>query len=50
MFAAVLTPPDPFTQAMMGIPLILLYEVGVVCARVATRRARAEVSLGSGGA
>jgi sec-independent protein translocase protein TatC len=33
--AAVLTPtPDAFNQAMMAGPLIILYEVGIICARI----------------
>src|SRR5215475_807357 len=37
--AAVLTPtPDAFNQCLMAGPLILLYEVGIVCARVFGRR------------
>lgn len=37
---AVLTPtPDAFNQALMAGPLILLYEVGIICARVFGRRA-----------
>ena len=36
---AILTPtPDAFNQAMMAGPLIILYEVGIVCARVFGRR------------
>jgi sec-independent protein translocase protein TatC len=36
---AVLTPtPDAFNQALMAGPLILLYEVGIVCARLFGRR------------
>src|SRR3989442_1524685 len=32
---AVLTPtPDAFNQALMAGPLIILYEVGIVCARI----------------
>ncbi|NOY81526.1 MAG: twin-arginine translocase subunit TatC [Kiritimatiellaeota bacterium] len=31
--AAVLTPPDVFTQLMLGVPLVLLYELGVLAAR-----------------
>lgn len=37
VIAAVLTPPDPFTQLMMGIPLIVLYEIGIWSARIALR-------------
>ncbi|MBI2159655.1 MAG: twin-arginine translocase subunit TatC [Candidatus Rokubacteria bacterium] len=37
--AAVLTPtPDMFNQALMAGPLIILYEVGIVCARVFGKR------------
>jgi sec-independent protein translocase protein TatC len=36
---AVLTPtPDAFNQALMAGPLILLYEVGIICARIFGRR------------
>lgn len=33
MLSAFLTPPDIFTQFMIGIPLMLLYEIGIVVAR-----------------
>jgi sec-independent protein translocase protein TatC len=37
--AALLTPtPDAFNQALMAGPLVLLYEVGIVCARVFGRK------------
>ncbi len=36
--AAILTPPDPFTQLMMGVPMILLYEIGILAARLLLRR------------
>jgi sec-independent protein translocase protein TatC len=37
--AAVLTPtPDAFNQALMAGPLIVLYEIGIVCARLFGRR------------
>ena len=32
--AAVLTPPDPFTQIMLGLPLLILYEVSIRVARL----------------
>jgi sec-independent protein translocase protein TatC len=34
VIAAVLTPPDPVTQSMMAGPMIVLYEVGIICARM----------------
>jgi len=39
VIGAVLTPtPDAFNQALMAGPLILLYEVGIICARLFGRR------------
>jgi sec-independent protein translocase protein TatC len=36
---AILTPtPDAFNQALMAGPLIILYEIGIVCARIFGRR------------
>jgi sec-independent protein translocase protein TatC len=32
--AAVVTPPDPISQIMLSIPLVLLYEVSILCMRV----------------
>lgn len=37
--AAFLTPPDPVSQTMMAVPMYLLYEVGIVLARVLARGA-----------
>lgn len=38
LVAALLTPPDVVTQVILGIPLILLYEVGLIAARIMTTR------------
>ncbi len=39
LVAAIITPtPDPFNQMMVGIPLFLLYELGVQLSRFAGRR------------
>lgn len=38
VLAAFLTPPEPFTQVMMGLPMVLLYELGIIGARVAGKR------------
>ena len=38
--AAVLTPPDVLSQIMLAVPMILLYEVGIIGARLLTRRAQ----------
>jgi sec-independent protein translocase protein TatC len=40
--AAILTPtPDAFNQTLMAGPLIILYEVGIICARLFGRRPKA---------
>ena len=40
--AAILTPtPDAFNQTLMAGPLIILYEVGIICARIFGRRPKA---------
>ncbi|HTY80213.1 MAG TPA: twin-arginine translocase subunit TatC [Candidatus Bathyarchaeia archaeon] len=41
IIAAILTPtPDMINQTLMAGPLCILYEVGIICARIATRRRR----------
>jgi sec-independent protein translocase protein TatC len=37
VLGALLTPPDPITQMMMALPLVLLYEVSIWVAKVAAR-------------
>mgnify|MGYP002640870448 CR=1 FL=1 len=36
--AAVLTPPDPLSQLALALPIIFLYEVSILCARLIERR------------
>ncbi|MFH1243388.1 MAG: twin-arginine translocase subunit TatC [Pseudomonadota bacterium] len=38
VFGAVLTPPDVITQCMMAVPLVMLYEIGIVVARLARKK------------
>ncbi len=38
VIAAMLTPPDLVTQVLLAIPLVLLYEVSILFARVAEKR------------
>ncbi len=40
--AAILTPPDVITQVMMALPLILLYEISILGARVFGKKDRAD--------
>jgi len=42
VLAAVFTPPDPVTLVVMAVPLILLYEIGLLAAWITQRRERAE--------
>ena len=38
VIAAVITPPDPFTQIAIAIPMLALYEVSIVLSRFAARK------------
>ena len=40
--AMLLTPPDPFTQSMLAIPMWALFEVGIIAGKMARKRQRAE--------
>lgn len=40
VFAAVLTPPDVVSQVMLLIPMLLLYEVGILVSRFTQKRTR----------
>jgi sec-independent protein translocase protein TatC len=42
IIAAFLTPPDAISQSFMAVPMYLLYELGIVFARLAQRRRAAE--------
>lgn len=32
--AAIVTPPDPISQIMLSVPIVLLYEVSILCVRI----------------
>jgi sec-independent protein translocase protein TatC len=41
VLAAILTPPDPISQTLLAVPLILLYEISIWCVRlIELRRAK----------
>lgn len=43
--AAVVTPPDPISQLMLAVPMVLLYEVSIWCVRIIEmRRKKADVA------
>ena len=39
VIAAIITPPDVISQFMLAVPMIILYEVGIVLARIMARKA-----------
>ncbi len=47
IIAAILTPPDPFTQFMMAVPMVVLYELGIWTARAAAKRHARGLPTGS---
>jgi sec-independent protein translocase protein TatC len=38
VISAVVTPPDVFSQLILAIPLIILYELGIIAARIVVRK------------
>jgi sec-independent protein translocase protein TatC len=36
--AAIITPPDIFTQVLLAVPLYLLYEVSIIVVKVVSRK------------
>ena len=40
--AAIVTPPDVLSQFMLAVPMCILYEVGIILARMVGKRARSE--------
>jgi sec-independent protein translocase protein TatC len=43
VIAAVLTPPDVISQLMLAIPMVILYEIGIITARIVVKQPTAEV-------
>jgi sec-independent protein translocase protein TatC len=39
IISAIITPADPYTMLMMAVPMIVLYEAGIILARIAARKA-----------
>lgn len=49
VIAAVVTPPDVTSQCLLAVPLVLLYEAGIIVAAIMTKRdAEAQASEGAG--
>ncbi|CAN5178909.1 twin-arginine translocase subunit TatC [soil metagenome] len=47
VIAAVVTPPDPISQLMLAVPLVLLYEISIWCVRlIELRKRKADVAEG----
>ncbi len=43
--AAVITPPDPVSQISLAIPILILYEVSILCAKLVEKRRAAQAAL-----
>jgi len=41
VFAAIITPPDVVSQIALAIPMIVLYEISIICARMAEKKRKA---------
>ena len=48
--AAIVTPPDPISQITLAVPLILLYEVSIVCVWLIERRRKKDDAVADEGA
>ncbi|HST90915.1 MAG TPA: twin-arginine translocase subunit TatC, partial [Brevundimonas sp.] len=45
VLAAIVTPPDPISQLMLAVPLVLLYEISIWCVRlIELRRGKTEAT------
>ncbi len=42
--AAVLTPPDPLSQISLAVPIVLLYEISILCARMVEKKYEKEAA------
>ena len=42
--AAILTPPDPLSQIGLAVPIIVLYEVSILCARMVEKKREEEAA------
>jgi sec-independent protein translocase protein TatC len=38
VFAAIITPPDPFSQISLALPVIILYEVSILISRFLAKK------------
>jgi sec-independent protein translocase protein TatC len=38
IFSAMFTPPDPASQIMLGVPLVLLYEISIFISKISMRK------------
>jgi len=46
IIAAIVTPqPDPFSQSLVGVPLMLLYEISILISKIVARRERRKLNI-----
>lgn len=49
VIAAIITPPDVVSQIMIGIPMVLLYEISIIVSRVVVKRKEARLAAEEAG-
>ena len=42
VFAAIITPPDPFSQISLALPVIILYEISILISKFLAKRKKNE--------
>ena len=47
--AAILTPPDIFSQVSLAVPLLLLFEISIICARIVEKKRAAREAAEAAG-
>jgi len=45
VFAAIITPPDPFSQISLALPVIILYEVSILISRFLAKKNKKSKNL-----
>lgn len=44
LLSALITPPDVITQLIMSVPLIVLYEIGIIAAKITVKKEKAKLN------
>ncbi|HET8752798.1 MAG TPA: twin-arginine translocase subunit TatC, partial [Salinimicrobium sp.] len=47
IIAAIITPPDILSQIVVAIPILILYEISIIIAKIVTRREKRKLKNGT---